>query len=91
MNEKMKSIFEINERIKEMAKRLKIFFPAPPHIKEEIKKNIETSMILIKENEKQALWCLTPKEIYIVGKVFGRLEAIYSLVAKEVMDVREEE
>jgi hypothetical protein len=91
MKEDMETIFKINEKIKLVAEGLKLFFPAPPRAREELIKTIEETLILLRKNEKHMLPRLTPKEIYIVGKVFGRVEAIYSLIAKEIIDVREKE
>jgi len=85
----MKQIFEINEKIRRIAELLPIV-PVPENVKAEIRKNIEDGMILIKVAEKSVLWRHTAKEIYLIGKVFGRMEAIYSLIAKGVKDVREE-
>jgi hypothetical protein len=91
MREDMREIFEINEKVKRIAAILPIVVPVPEHIKEEIRKNIEEAMRLVKIAEKSVLWKHTSQEIYIIGKIFGRMEMIYSLIAREVMNVREKE
>lgn len=87
MKEYMMRIMEINEKIKEMAMLLSLSISIP--IQASTKKNLVTTirqtMLLIKLAEAEVIPTLSPKEIYIVGKVLGRLEAMYSLLMKEAI------
>jgi hypothetical protein len=90
MNESLKPILEINEKIKNLARVLELKFECPEDRKMEVIKSLGETMLLVKELEEEVIPYLTPKECYIAGKVLGRMEAIYSLIIKEVKDVREE-
>lgn len=89
MKEGLKIILEVNDKIKKIAEVLPIS-PFPEKLT--FKQSIMDTMNLIKLTEKTLFYqTYTPQEIYIIGKVFGRLEAIYFLLAKSVEDVREKE
>jgi len=87
MSERMKPIIFINESLKRLVKNLKIEICAKEEDKKIIKKEIKEMIRLEKECERR-IKSLTKEEIYLVGKVFGRLEGVYSLIMRGVENER---
>jgi hypothetical protein len=77
-------LLQINEKVKYLAELLKpiVMRAIPGEKKAALRESIEEGIKLLRENERVFL-SFSPADIYMIGKIFGRLEAIYSLLHSE--------
>ena len=79
MKDYIEVILKINEKVLDMRTRMKITTTFNPEM---IKKEVIELIEMIRDMEHQEVWnrMENKSEAYMVGKVIGRLEAIYSFL-----------
>ena len=83
MREEIESIMKINESLKRLIKVAKVELAIDDEQRKVIGESIKELLALLREAEK-TIWCYPPADIYFIGKTFGRVEAIYALIGKEI-------
>lgn len=81
--ERIKYLIKVNEHIKNLARRISLNLRMSENEREILANEIRELLNLVREIDKVVL-NLDKDEIYIVGKILGRLECLYGLIAKEV-------
>ncbi len=87
---KIEPLLKANECLKEITKLVNLDLEIGKKEREILRKEISELMKMVRKIDKYVL-CLSKEEIYITGKIMGRLEALYALIAKKIVESEKKE
>jgi len=82
---RIEPLLKANEYVKKMVRLLSINLKMGEKEREILRKDISEIMKLVREVDRFVL-NLSKEEIYMVGKILGRIETLYALIAKGVIE-----